>query len=569
MFLKTCITKRGDKTYRHYQIVKSYRDSGKTKHKVLANLGSLSQKSIDTLIRGFNRLKERPLTLKEAELRSKKILAYGDVQVLINLWNRLRISQIITKHLKATSKVSFDVSTYALLMTLHRLTCPASKLALTDWFMKMDFPLLQRLDYQKLLRSLAYLYRIKDPVEADLFQAQKDLFNLKVDIVFYDITSTYFEGEGPPCAENGYSRDKRPDRPQILLALAVTQEGLPIGHETHAGNISDKTTVIELINKLKTRFNIERCIFVGDRGMVSPQNIAYLKKHHYEYIFALKKRRLRETQEKFEPDLNRYKNLRTFSADGIPQELKYLELLQNSEGVRYIVCHNEEIAVKDRSKVDERLKKMEDRIKEIVDKYKHPDTILKHASKIYLIGRFFKYGIRKENFFYRLKDNIVEFEKLIAGKYILKTDNQTLSTPEIIRSYKNLILVEDAFKDIKSFIDIRPTYHRFEPHVKGHVFICVLAYLLQRVLERSFSRSSEPRITARRLLNALSEVKVIENELNGHLVGTIVDSTKEVKHILNRLCIPPFGKNTLLYQKTVKLPPVTIRKLRRYDICSK
>lgn len=569
MFLKTCITKRGDKTYRHYQIVKSYRDNGKTKHKVLANLGRLSQKSIDTLIRGLNRLKEKPLTLKEAELRSRKILSYGDVHVLINLWKRLGISQIITKHLKATSKVNFDVSSYALLMSLHRLIDPASKLALTEWFLRVDFPLIRNLDYQKLLRSLAYLYRIKDSVEADLFQAQKNLFNLKVDIVFYDITSTYFEGKGPSFADNGYSRDRRPDRPQILLALAVTQEGLPIGHETHAGNISDKTTVIELIKKLKTRFNIERCIFVGDRGMVSPQNIAYLKKHHYEYIFALKKRRLRETQEKFEPDLNKYKSLKTFSVDGAPQKLKYLELSENTEDVRYIVCHNEQIAIKDRIKVDERLQKMQDRIKEIIDEYKHPDTILKHVNKIYLVGRFFKYGIRQGHFFYRLKDKIVEFEKLIAGKYILKTDNQTLSAPEIIRSYKNLTLVEDAFKDIKSFIDIRPTYHRFEPHVKGHVFICVLAYLLQRVLERSFSRNSESKITAKRLLDALSEVKVVENELNGHLVGTIVSSTKEVQHILKKLHMSSFGKTTLLYQKTVKLPDVTLRKLRRYDICSK
>jgi transposase len=520
-------------------------------------------------MRGLNRLRERPLPLKESELRSKKILAYGDIHVLVNLWNRLGISGIITKHLKRDSKVSFDVSAYALLMTLHRLIDPASKLALTDWFTQIDFPLLTNLDYQKLLRSLAYLYRIKDKVEVDLFEAQKNLFNLKVDIIFYDVTSTYFEGEGPAFVDRGYSRDKRPDRPQILLALAVTQEGLPIGHETYAGNISDKTTVIPLIEKLKTRFNIGLCIFVGDRGMVSPQNIAYLKQHQYEYILALRRRRLWETKEKFEPDLSKYKTLKTFSLEGIPGELKYLELTSSSKGEGYIVCHNEEIATNERNKVNQRIQKIKNRITEITEEHRSPEIILKKVARIYLVDRFFEYGISGGRFYYDLKEKGVAFEKLIAGKYILKTDNQALSAPEVISAYKNLMLVEDAFKDIKSFIDIRPIYHRYDLHVKGHVFICVLSFLLQRALEKYFARPNEPKVTARRLLAALSEVKVVENEINGHLVGTIVDSTREVHHILKRLDIPSFGKTTLLYPKTVKLPPVTIRKLKRYDICSK
>jgi transposase len=396
--------------------------------------------------------------------------------------------------------------------------------------MRIDFPNIKDLDYQKLLRSLGYLYHIKDNIEVDLFQAQKNLFNLKVDIIFYDVTSTYFEGSGPTYALNGYSRDRRPECPQILLALAVTQEGLPIGHETYAGNISDKTTVISLIEKLKGRFDIKRCIFVGDRGMVSLQNIAYLKEHGYEYIFAFR-------------------------------EVKYLEYPPEDEGSCYIVCHNEQMAIVERVKVDERIEKVRERIQEVLDEYKQPDTILKYVARIYLVDRFFKYGIQQGQFFYCLKQESVEFEKLIAGKYILKTENKTLTAPEIIQAYKNLMLVESSFKDIKGFIDIQPTYHRYEPYVKGHVFICVLAYLLQRVLERYLAQPNELRITARRLLDALSEVKVVENELNGHLIGTITEQTKKVGAILKRLQMPSFGKTTLLYRKTVKLPSITLRKL--------
>ncbi|MBU1895471.1 IS1634 family transposase [Patescibacteria group bacterium] len=569
MFIKRCITKRGAKTYHHYQIVKSYREDGKTRHQVLANLGVLSQKTIDTLIRGLNRIKEKPYSLIETGLKSKKVLAYGDVQVLVALWDRLGISKIINRHLRKKCKASFDVAAYALLMTIHRLINPGSKLALTDWFMKIDFPQISDLDYLKLLRSLAYVYRVKDEVEADLFQAQQNLFNLKVDIIFYDVTSTYFEGEGPEYAAKGYSRDRRPDRVQILLALAVTQEGLPIGHESYAGNISDKSTVIELIEKLKTRFSISRCIFVGDRGMVSPENIAYLKRQNYEYIFALRRRRLRESEDKFETNLEKYKSFKTYSFDGNIKEVKYFEYAADERGRRYLVCHNEEMAIKDQLKVEERIKKISQRIEEIRQEYKNPQIILRYVSRITLVDRFFKYGIAGGKFFFYLKEESVEFEKLIAGKYVLKTDTKDLSAEKIIETYKNLLIVENAFKDMKNFIDLRPIYHREDIHVKGHIFICVLSYLLQRVLEKYFYQADEPKITARRILAMLADIKVVENELNGHLIGTITESTKETQTILKKLNLQSFGQHTLLYKKTVKLPAVTLTKLRRYNICSK
>jgi len=570
MFIKTCTTTKGGRSYKHYQIVESYRDNKVVRHSVIANLGSLPQKSIDSLIRGLNRLKDKPLSLQEAVLQSKRIFEYGTVSVLRSLWNRLGVSKIIWKHLKST-KVSFDVASYALLMTVHRLIDPSSKLKLTDLFQKIDFPEIEHLDYQKILRSLVYLYKQKDLIEEDLFEQQKNLFNLKVDLVFYDITSTYFEGDGPDFARHGYSRDHRQDRPQILIALAVTQEGLPIGHETYAGNISDKTTVKDVIEKLKKRFSINKCIFVADRGMVSPENISYLKKNGYEYIFALKKRRLRETQHQFEPDLSKYTALYETDFDGNERKLLYLEQKSDEDPkIRYIVCHNPTVCQEDTTYIERRLEKVKSRLHEIETKYKKSDTRLKYASRISRINRFFKYGINKKGqFFYELNEESIAFEKLIAGKFILKTDNQTLSAAEVIRSYKTLSMVESAFKNLKNFIEIQPHYHREDEHVKGHVFICVLSYLLQRVLEKYISKPHQPRISAERILEALSPVKVIENELNGVTIGTVVESNKEVKEILKRLNLPNFPKTTPITLKSVKLPAATLRKLKRYNICSK
>lgn len=569
MFVKIITTKKAGRSYKHYQIVESYRENKVVRHRVIANIGSLSQKSIDSLIRSLNRLKQTPLTLQEAVLNSKTILEFGTVSVLRQLWNRLGISEMIQRHLQST-KITFEVAPYALLMTIHRLIDPSSKLRLTDLFQRIDFPEIQELDYQKILRSLVYLYKHKDLIEKDLFERQKDLFNLTVDLVFYDITSTYFEGHGPDFAHYGYSRDRRRDRPQILIALAVTQEGFPIGHETYAGNRSDKTTVIEIIDKLKKRFSINKCIFVGDRGMVSPENIAYLQKNHYEYIFALKKRRLRESQEQFEPDLSKYTPLYETDFDGHQRKLLYFEQksLENIH-IRYIVCHNEDMSQEDHHYITERIKKIQGRLQEITSQYRKAHTQLKYAARISRIGRFFKYGIKNGLLFYTLDEESLAYEKLIAGKYILKTDNQSLSAEGIIHSYKTLSMVESAFKNLKSFVEIQPHYHREDEHVKGHIFICVLAYLLQRMLEKYIAKPQQPLITAGRILDTLSAVKVVENELNGVTIGTVVESSKDVHEILKRLQLPTFPKTVPIRKRTVKLPDVTIRKLKRYAICSK
>ena len=355
MFIKTSSTTKNGKKYPYYQVVHSYRADGKVKHKVIANLGRLLEKDIDNLIKGLQRIRKQPLSLQQAQLKHSRTLIFGQIYVLDHLWEQLGISQILSSCSASLTNVQFPIAPYIKLMTFFRLLQPGSELRLaSEWFSKIYFPQIRVLEYHKLLRALGYLTRIKEEVERRLFERQKDLFHLEVDVVFYDITSTYFESEGPPIAKKGYSRDKRRDRNQVLIALAVTKEGFPIGHEVLEGNKQDQSTAEGMLDILENRFAIDRCIFVGDRGMVSAKNIEYLQAKGYKYIFALKRRRLDEAEEVIEGDLNKYADVVEYDVDGNEKRLKCLERIEGA--VKYVVCHNPQRAevqlVKLRQKVD-------------------------------------------------------------------------------------------------------------------------------------------------------------------------------------------------------------------------
>jgi len=571
MFIKKCKSIKNGKSYYHYQIAHSYRDNGKIKHKTIANLPHLSESDISSLIRGLQKLQASPLTLKQAELHCKKIIDFAPIEVLNHIWDTLEISTIIRQALQnsgALVKIKFDLIPYIKLLTFFRLLNPGSELKLSKWFLNIYFPELKVLEYHKLLRSLGYVMRIKNEIETLLFEKQKDLFHLDVDLVFYDITSTYFEAQGPPIAKKGYSRDHRKDRNQVVIALAITKDGFPIGHEVLEGNMADKNTVMNMIDILKSRFKIDRCIFVGDRGMISKKNLQYLEEKGYKYIFALRRRRLIESREIIEKDPGKYSGYRYTDIDDKDRFIHYFEVC--GEKKKYIVCHNAERALTDLEKLEKKIKKINEQIEKI-NKTKQPsDKIIKRFCRIYDIGRFYNYGLNKKgNFYYKFKNEAYEYEKLIAGKYILKTNEISLKAEEIIIAYKNLARIECSFKDMKDFLLIRPIFHQNQENILGHIFVTVLAYMLERVLERYFEEEGKNRITAKRALNNLSEIKLVVNELEGRIFGTITEKTKEVEAIMKKLGIKNFTKTYYLEKKEVRLPPKAKEKLAKYDICSR
>lgn len=539
MFLKVIKVKRKNHTHTYLVLAESYRENGKPTWRILRNFGSLHNLNIDELrnlslaFAKFSRLK---LTNIEEKLRAISDFKYGDVLIINHLWNELGLNEKFKKYLSGT-KTAFEVSLAVKVMVINRLIAPKSKLSIVEWQKTIYLDQLEgkEIQYHQFLRSLDYFYKIKEPLEEDIFYQLRDLFSLKLNIVFYDLTSTYFEGQECSLSEFGYSRDHRSDARQIILGLLVTDEGLPIAHEIFKGNCADKTTLKVAIETAKKRFQIKRCIFVCDRGIVSEQNIELLDKERYEYIFALRKRRLRESEILFnskEPFLT------------IAENLLAKEIVYNNR--RYVLCHNLEKEQDDhkfRNKLIERSSERLERLKN--SKIKEPEIYIRKATKILTklkAAKFFTYKVSSDGSFeYDISESVLNKEQSYDGKYILMTNIKDITVKELIKTYKNLSQIESAFRTIKDFLRLRPIYHYSPKRVKAHVFVCVLAYLLEKILEIKL-KQAKLQMSPATALERLDRVRLVINEFDNKIFKCITEVSPQQNMILKSCSINHISK---------------------------
>ncbi|GFP25945.1 hypothetical protein HKBW3S25_01431, partial [Candidatus Hakubella thermalkaliphila] len=316
-FIRTVKTRSSSgQVHEYVRIVEAYFEAGQRKQRVLANLGNLVslRKDIKQIVKGLLRVAgERPLFFKE-DLQNERVQEYGLVYVVQKLWAYLELGEAISKSLKA-QKVQLDYERWIKMMVTNKLSDPTSKLGILEWLKGVWWPdhgfapqlfneslapeeqeKLLKKEVMKFYRALDHLLKMKKPLEKHLYLRLRDLFSLKVDLVFYDVTSSYFEGQGPvSLAKEGYSRDHEPGKKQVLIGLILCNS-LPIGHEVFEGNRVDKKTLKEILAKLKEEFEIDRCILVGDRGLISKENLEELENQDFESILALRKRRSREVK---------------------------------------------------------------------------------------------------------------------------------------------------------------------------------------------------------------------------------------------------------------------------------
>lgn len=530
MFLRTSQYTRGGKVYRYLKLVKSYREGKKTKQRLIAtigNLDTLDPNQIDNLIDALAKFSSRKVRSID-QLKIKRDQKYGDCILVRHVWDKLGLGKIISHHLKS-QRARSDFTLACMIMVINRLIAPKSKLSVAEWYNRIYIPELEdkKFDYQHFYRALDYLQKAKEKIEKDIYLNLVDLFSLKVNIVFYDLTSTYFEGTECEISEHGYSRDRRPDKKQILLGLVTTKQGLPIAHEVFSGNIADKSTVEGIIKDLKRRFQIEKCIFVGDRGLVSSDNLDFLQQEDYQYIVALKKRQSLEVEDILEPDLSKYTQ--------IEDNLKALEVTKG-QSLRYIICHNTEKAKDDFFFREEAIRQAQEKLEKLSKsiasgRLKRQKPITVKVVKALLKKNALKYfAFEVDPFSYHLKDEVITKEELLDGKYILKTNVKELSVEEVIRSYKVLSSVEQAFRSIKDFIRLRPIYHYKPQRVKAHVFICVLAYLIEKIIDQDLCHKNLT-LTATKALELLDQVRLVESQLGNKTFKCITELNKKHRDI--------------------------------------
>jgi transposase len=487
-------TKRNQYVYEYVDIVESFRHQGKVRRKVLGTLGRRDQlpaHKIDGLIEHLRKLAS-PEGRRGVRLGEMRILATRECGVPLvcrQLWEELGLHELL-------GRLGQEVEEAAFRMVVNRLSDPQSKLALVDrhgerpgraWQSRVHWPSGKPdLTYNQYLRAMDRLHPHRQELEDQLFTRVTNLLSLPLRLVFYDLTSTYFEGEGVcELAEYGYSRDHRGDRAQVVVGLAVTQEGLPITHRVFPGSTVDVTTLEPMAEELRRRFGLQEAVLVADRGMFSADNVAALGLSGQRYILALRSRQQAEGE--LALDLARLAGLPR--PRDVKTEWQWREV-EAVAGFRHVVVYSAFKASHDFEVRDRRLRRALDELRRLQAQASREKLsarrIIERVTKIlseHKCARYFHYDAGPGLLSFRLDRDQYRQQRRHDGVFVLETNHPDLSTGEVVQSYRQLMEVERAFRALKSLVKVRPVYHYRDRRVETHIFICFLAYLLAKTLE--------------------------------------------------------------------------------------
>ena len=503
--------------YQYLQIVENRKEKGKVKQRVIATVGRMDQLQekgrVETLIRSLSRFSEKALLILsgQSDVRADAV-TIGPILVFQRLWEESGIEACIKK-LLIGRKFEFDVERAIFLTVLHRLMVSGSDRFCEKWRRDYLIPGTEQLDLHHLYRAMSFLgeplsgheqeegfglRRNKDLIEEMLFFDNRDLFS-KLDLVFFDTTSIYFEGQGSEhFGHRGFSKDHRPDLHQMIVGAVLDDNGRPICCEMWPGNTTDVTTLIPEVQRLRKRFRIGNFCIVADRGMISANTLDKLDEDQIPYILGTRMRRVKQINTEILTRSGRYKEVYPENADRRkPAPLKVKEVFY--EGTRYIVCLNERQARKDAADRQAILESLERQLK------KGPKALV--GNKGY--RKYLK--LAKDSA--RIDPAKVKAEAHFDGKWVLAT-NTDLPADQVALKYKELWRVERVFRDVKSLLETRPVYHQNDANIAGHVFCSFLALVLRKELDQRLA-AGKHRFEWSDIKQDLKALKRVEIEENG------------------------------------------------------
>lgn len=495
MFTRVKKLKTQKTVHEYLQIVESYREEGKPKQRVIATLGRmdrlLERGRLDGLIESlskFSRTLKVVKGIREGAIRAEWAKTWGTVAVFEKLWREVGLSDLC-RSFGDGQKIRFSIERAAFASMLQRIEKPGSDLSCIRWL--RDMYGFSGLSLQHLYRAMDLVADHKEEVEGELFWQGRELFDYGLDLVFFDTTSIYFEGEGASeFCERGFSRDHRPDKRQLVIGVLMSRRGYPISCEFWPGNTTDKKTLTRAIRTLGERFKLGRVILVCDRGMVSVDNLVELEEAGLEYIVGIPLRRYVDIREEILSDRSPLQE--------VAPNLGVKEVLHR--GLRYIVCQNPQQAERDRKAREG----MVSRLRKILSS-QGPKALVGNRG----YGRFLKMD-RKGT---RINQNKIASEARFDGMFVLLT-NSGLPTSEVATSYKNLWQVERAFSDLKSVLEVRPVFHRNRRRITGHIFCNFLALYLKIALQKALEAKGL-KLPWDEVLGDLQAIKAVKLSLNG------------------------------------------------------
>ena len=521
--------------YEYLSLVESVRDGSKVGHRTLLRLGEV------TALRESGQL-ERIVAALESHLHKERIdvgalaaegaPAVGAVAAAAALWQRLGLDGWFAEVGARRGAAVLEHAVFA--MVANRLVAPCSKRRLTEWaasdvVMPAGWSAPSPDQYYRALDAVA---DAKDATEAHLYARLCDLSNLDLRLVCYDLTSTYFEGSARasdrfPSRAFGYSRDHRGDRPQIVIGLLCTSDGIPIAHHVFAGNTNDASTLPAVLTDLADRFAVGRICVVADRGLVSSDNLAAVAGAGFDHVLAARLRRDRVSREALE---------------AIDDDTAWVEIPQHrcrateaalADGTRAIVVASDARARRDAARAAEiaaaaeaELLALERRVRD--GRLKDPAKIGRAAQRILGsggVGRLFDVEIGPGRFIYHYNEDALAYEELLAGRYVLTTSltPAQASTAQVVAAYRQLANTEARFRVLKDFLHLRPVRHWTEKRVRGHVAICVYAAVIETLINHALATADvrdpdngHQHLSAARALRELNRIRRVQLSANAN-----------------------------------------------------
>lgn len=534
------ITKKkyNGKVTEHAKIVESYREKDKsTRKRTVLNLGTIRSETdrqrFQEIAKSMNKGKIL-VDLNEIEASSSK--QYGITYTTNRLLEKYGIGEILQSEL-SDNKTTFEVYEIIKALIINRLVRPSSELSALEW---IDEEYTQNLNIKghQIYRSLDYLIQKKDIIERKIFDAVQKKLNLDLSKSHYDLTSTYFEGKCCDIAFYGYSRDNRKDRAQVVVGLVMI-DGIPVLHEVYEGNTVDKITLESTRKKLREKLGIKNITIIADSGLITEANLQGLENTNQEYILGVPRRSNKMAEKYLTMNIDSKDNL---SATHIETEVVQRDNKEYSR--KYVLCLDKNTK-QERLKTLEEIKiQKENELKKLQEKYQksqeNKNRKGKKMTKESIINQAYQI-LGKNKRLFRIEEEegklnvffnkeTYDYEENIAGKFLLVT-NTKKGADEIMKSYKELQTVENAFDECKNFLYIRPIFH-YKPHrVKAHIFVCMLAFLIESIIEK-FSKES-----ARVTLRELERIKLVKLNSRNHHKELITTLSGRVKGIFHELKI--------------------------------
>jgi Transposase DDE domain len=470
----------------YLQIVENRWEKGRSKQRVVATVGRLDELrqsgQLDGLLQSGAKFAEAVMVLsahRRGEVPAIGQQRVGPALIFGRLWDELHIPRVIER-LLAGRRFALPLERILFLTVLHRLFVSGSdRSCVLNWKHRYAIPGIETVELHQVYRAMAWLGEplgedqqagatpfaprcTKDALEEALFERRRDLFS-HLELVFFDTTSIYFEGEGGvELGQYGHSKDHRPDRKQMVVGAILDGEGRPLCCELWPGNVTDVKTLLPVVDRLQQRFRIRSICIVADRGMISQDTIAALQAEDRQVHFILGAR-LRNVKEIYEQVLSRsgrYREVRgPREKNSDPSPLKVKEVRVGDR--RYAVCLNEEQARKDRA----------DR-EAIVESLRKQ---LKHGDKALVGNKGYRKYLNSAGPKFTIDEEKVKWEERFDGKWVLQTDLENLTAEQVALQYKQLWMVEEMFRTVKTLLETRPIFHKCDETIRGHVFCSFLA----------------------------------------------------------------------------------------------